>query len=367
MNAEEDDRLEQLLLKYRILAAQPPKERIVSHERPAVLCWRTGILVAAAIVCAGAIAATVGVRIRQYYFEGRGADGNYYFHTEDSKATYRDANGVEKPVIGKTFGEVILKSKDPNRAVDVERTQKDLEEVDLLRQQDRRELVGVVDVKATGCLFRTLVYKYTLSDGRTMTIRENELPLASRRTPDQMQKDREEVARLRQQERRELVGVMDTQMESNLFRVCQYKYVLADGRELTFTESDPELPPPTWVPGSEQISEIWRLRRLKQGEFLGYHDRQILGKTITFETYVFTLSDGMKVTHSVGEVKGQRINLTDADREELRRLREANRGEDLGVEVSEVKGRTFSFRRERFILSDGTEVIQSRGEPTGSR
>ena len=325
-------------------------------------------MVTAAIVCAGAIAATVGVTIRQYYFEGRGADGNYYFHTEDSKATYRDANGVEKPVIGKTFGEVIIKSKDPNRAVDVERTQKDLEEVDLLRQQDRRELMGVVDVTVTDCLFRTLVYKYTLSDGRTMTIRENELPLASRRTPDQMQKDREEVARLRQQERRELVGVMDTQMEGNLFRVCQYKYTLADGRDLIFTESDPELPPvPAWVPSSEQISEIWRRRRLKQGEFLGYHDTQVLGKTITFETYVFTLDDGTKVTHSVGEVKGKRINLTDADREELRKLRETNRGEDLGTEVSEVRGRTFSFKRERFILSDGTEVIWSKGEPTHSQ
>ena len=155
--------------------------------------------------------------------------------------------------------------------------------------------------------------------------------------------------------------------EGNLFRVCQYKYTLADGRERIVAESDPELPPPAWVPSPEQIAEIWGLRGLKQGEFLGYQDRQILGKTITFETYIFTLSDGMKVTHSVGEVKGQRINLTDADREELRKLRETNRGEDLGTEVSEVRGRTFSFKRERFILSDGTEVIWSKGEPTHSQ
>jgi hypothetical protein len=200
-----------------------------------------------------------------------------------------------------------------------------------------------------------------------MTMNENELPPEAQRTADQIQKDREEVARLRQQERRELIGVRDTQMESNLFRVCQYKYVLADGRALTFTESDPELPPPAKVPSSEQIWEIWRLRRLKQGEFLGFLDRQVLGKTIAFETYIFTLSDGRAVTHSVGEVKGKRINLTDADREELRKLREANQGEDLSVEVSEVKGRTFSFKGERFILSDGTEVIWSKGEPKGGQ
>jgi hypothetical protein len=117
------------------------------------------------------------------------------------------------------------------------------------------------------------------------------------------------------------------------------------------------------VPSSEQIGEIWRHRRLRQGEFLGYHDRQVLGKVITFETYVFTLDDGTKVTHSVGEVKGKRINLTAADREELRKLREANRGEDLGTERSEMRGREFSFRKERFILSDGTEVIWAKGEP----
>jgi len=364
----EDRQIEQLLLKYRI-PAMPPKERIVSPEHRAILCGRTGILVAAAaMVCAGAIMARMGGTIRRYYFGGRGTDGSYHFRTEESNVTYRDANGMEQPVIGASRSEVIITPNDPNRPMDVERTQDDLEEVDLLRQWDTRELVRVVDLKVTGNFFRILVYKYTLPDGRTMTMNENELPPEAQRTADQIQKDREEVAQLRQQERRELVGVTDTLREGNLFRVCQYKYTLADGRELIFTESDPELPPvPAWVPGPEQIGEIWGLRGLKQGEFLGYQDREVLGKTITFETYIFTLSDRMKVTHSVGEVKGKRINLTAADHEELRKLREANRGEDLGIQQSEVRGRTFSFKRERFILSDGTEVIRSKGEPADSQ
>ena len=166
---------------------------------------------------------------------------------------------------------------------------------------------------------------------------------------------------------KELVGVADTLKEGNLFRVCRYKYTLADGRKRIVAENDPELPPPVWVPSPEQVGEIWRLRGLKQGEFLGDQDKQILGKTITFETYIFTLSDGMKVTHSVGEVKGKRINLIAADHEALRKLEEANRGEYLGTEMSEVRGRKFSFRRERFVHSDGTEVIQSKGEPMDSQ
>jgi len=364
----EDRQIEQLLLKYRILGA-PPKERIVSPEHRAILCGRTGVLVAAAaMVCAGAIMARMGGTIRKYSFGGRGTDGSYHFRTEEPNATNGDANRRKKPVIGTSRSEVIIRPNDPNRPMDVEQTQNDLEEVDLLRQWDMRELVRVVDLKVTGSFLRILVYKYTLPDGRTMTMRENELPMEAQRTPDQVQKDYDKVAQLRQQERRELVGVTDTLREGNLFRVCQYKYTLADGRELIFTESDPELPPvPAWVPSPEQIGEIWGLRGLEQGEFLGYQDRQVLGKTITFETYIFTLSDGTKVTHSVGEVKGRRINLTAADREELRKLEEANRGEDLGVEVSEVRGRKFSFRGERFILSDGTEVIQSRGEPADSQ
>jgi hypothetical protein len=47
--------------------------------------------------------------------------------------------------------------------------------------------------------------------------------------------------------------------------------------------------------------------------------------------------------------------------EESRRLREAGPGEDLGPHEETVEGRVFSFKRERYFLSDGTEVIWSYG------
>jgi hypothetical protein len=48
---------------------------------------------------------------------------------------------------------------------------------------------------------------------------------------------------------------------------------------------------------------------------------------------------------------------------EFRRLREAGPGEDLGNYEDTVEGRVFSFKRERYFLSDGTEVTYSVGTP----
>jgi len=44
-------------------------------------------------------------------------------------------------------------------------------------------------------------------------------------------------------------------------------------------------------------------------------------------------------------------------------LRDAGPGEDLGTHEETVEGRVFSFKRERYVLGDGTEVIWSVGTP----
>jgi len=52
-----------------------------------------------------------------------------------------------------------------------------------------------------------------------------------------------------------------------------------------------------------------------------------------------------------------------AQLEEFRRLKKAGPGEDLDIYEETVEGRVFSFKRERYFLSDGTEVIWSVGKP----
>ncbi len=52
---------------------------------------------------------------------------------------------------------------------------------------------------------------------------------------------------------------------------------------------------------------------------------------------------------------------------EFRQLKKAGPGEDLGTYEETVEGRVFSFKRERYFLSDGTEVIWSVGLPKDSQ
>ncbi len=339
-------------LRRRILTKLERKQTMSLKGKP----WKATLAVAA-LIGGGAIAAAVGVKVYRYHFEGRGADGAYHFSGQRETLYESPKSGLS--MVQKSG--VSITSDDPN--FDVEQTRKDLEEIAVLRQQDVRELVGVVETEVNGHFHRTCRFKYTLSDGRTMTMGEGEPDSLARRTPEQIEKDHEEIAQLREQGKRELVRVTDTQIEGDLYRTCSYEYVLADGRTMSVGESDPELPPPAYPLGTDKIEEIWRLRRLKQGDYLGYSNRDVQGRTFTFETYVLTLADGTVVTHAVGEPKGFKARLTEADWEEFRSLRDAEEGEDLGTEEKEVLGRMFSFKRQRYILSDGTEFIWSTGKP----
>jgi len=49
--------------------------------------------------------------------------------------------------------------------------------------------------------------------------------------------------------------------------------------------------------------------------------------------------------------------------EEFRQLRKAGPGEYLGSSEQAVEGRVFTFKREKYLLSDGTEIIWSVGTP----
>jgi hypothetical protein len=323
--------------------------------------WKVAAVIAI-VTGVGAIATAVGVKVYRYHFEGRGRDGEYHFSTEPEviyKRTYLDPNGAERTYTVTHSGWVSVGAAN---ATDAEQAGKDLEEIALLRQQDARELVGVVETEVNGHLHRTFRYKYVLSDGRTRTIGESEPGKNEPLSPEQIDEDREQIDFLREKGERELIKIIDSEVEGELHRTCIYKYILADGREKSVGGSDPELAKPVTELSTEQINEIWRLRRLEKGDFLGYEDKQVQGQTFTFETYIFTLADGSVVTHGVGEPKGLKTSLTQLDWEELHELMEARIGEDLGVVEKEFNGRLFVFKRQRFILGDGTEVIWSNGQ-----
>jgi hypothetical protein len=323
----------------------------------------------AIVIGAAAIATAVGVRVYQivYRFEGQGRDGAYHFSTQPKviyQKTYQDANGAERGYVVTRRRSATVSGGD---ATDAEQARRDLGEIALLRQRDARELVGVIETEVNGHLHRTFRYRYVLSDGRTKTIGEGERDEDEPMIAAQIDQDREQISLLREKGERELTKVIDTEVGGELYRTCTYKYILADGRERTVGEADPELVQPAKPLSTKQIEEIWRLRRLKKGDFLGYEDKQVQGQTFTFDTYMFTLSDGTVVIHGVGEPKGLKTRLTQTDWEEFRNLLQAGAGEDFGIVEKEFKGRVFIFKRQRFVLSDGTEVIWSVGTPKDER
>jgi hypothetical protein len=118
---------------------------------------------------------------------------------------------------------------------------------------------------------------------------------------EQTRRDLEEIDRLRQQNIRRLRAVTDTETNAGLHRAFLYEYTLSNGRTFCGNEGDP------------------------------------------------------------GDKDG--TGLTTAQWNEFHQLRRAGKGQDAGTQEKEVKGHLFSFRRQRFILSDGTEVIQSEGRP----
>ncbi len=326
--------------------------------------WKIAAVIAALVCTAAAATAVVGVKIRQYYFQGQGKDGEYFFRSEREtvfEKTYQDANGVMVGVRS-TGGSLASFGADDANGMTIEQMQRELEETELLRQQDIRELVSVTDMDVNGNVWRVFTFKYVLANGRTRTANEGDPDRKEPPSPEQIEKDVEEAARLRAQGVRDVVGVIDTEVEGQTHRTIECRYVLSDGREFEIGEADPALTPPTKPLSEGLVDEIWRLKLLGQAETLEPIEQAMYGKTFVFERHLCTLADGTVATLSVGKVKGAKTNLTEADYKELRGLIDTNAGEFLGAYEQMVRGKVFAFERKRYTLSDGTQVIRASGK-----
>jgi hypothetical protein len=316
--------------------------------------WKTIVLLAG-LLCAAAAATELVLQVRHYYFEGRSSDGSYHF-AADQRTPYEST------------GTIISSGGKELDAAAIEQKRRDLEEIDVLRQRDARELVGVIDTAINGkSSFRTFQYKYVLADGRTETMGEGGSEPGPGVSPAQRERDQQEIAGLRQRGAREITQVLDTDLAGQLQRTLICRYVLSDGREQSVGEGDPALPAPSRTLTPEQLREMWRLVKLKQGKFLGTVSTALYGQTFIFQRYSFELSDGTVVNWSDGRPEGEKRELTDSDWKELRDLTAAHRGETLGTYEEVLRGKLFKFTRVKYVLSDGTEVIRSPGEPSSEK
>ncbi len=325
--------------------------------------WKTAALLLGLLAVAGVATevARVALQSNRVRFKGRASDGSYHFSTEvvstneDGSVSVREGPG---PIFGSSEREL--------SPAEIEQKRKDLEEIETLRRQGAGELVGMFDTWVNGRAFhRTYQFRYVLADGRAIDMGEDKLDAIGNRPDAQLQE--QQIAELRQRGQREVDKIADMEFNGQILRSLVCRYTLPDGREVSVGEGDPNLSPPTNFLTSEQLQEMLRLVELKQGTFLGTNQTQAFGKTFIFKKYLYQLADGTVVTQAEGEPQVSKTILNDSDWVELRNLMGRHAGTPLAAYTNSVKGKLFEFAPVRYVLSDGTEVISSPGTVGSTR
>jgi hypothetical protein len=309
--------------------------------------WKTAALLLG-LLGAAALATEVIIQVHHCYFEGKVKDGPYIFAIKSENAGTNEV--------------MYMTGVSPEGGLDaagIEQQRKDFEEVAALRERNAREIIRVTDTAVKGNPpVRMFLYKYVLADGRPWVSNEGELEAA----------EEQQIASLRQRGQREILKVSVVEFGGQRARTLSCRYVLSNGRAVTESEADPEQPAER--PGSVHLTSVQWMElyqaSLEKGEFLGSTQVQVHGRTVTLQRYSFKLSDGTVVTRSVGQLDASKRDVSAPQWQELNRLSAANKGEMLGTYEEDVRGKPFKFTRVKYVLSDGTEVIQSIGKPSSS-
>ena len=163
----------------------------------------------------GAIS-VVGVNIGRYYYKGKTDDGHHIFYSGDLETVV---------------------TMDDNEVTDVDQTRRDLEEIEHLRQQDKRELLKVEITMTDGTLEqRVHVYKYVLSDGRIIDMREGVHGGAYALSEALW----EEWCRLKKAGSGEDLGTYEETVEGCVISFKRERYFLSDGTEIIWSVGTPK-------------------------------------------------------------------------------------------------------------------------------
>ncbi len=182
----------------------------------------------AALVCLGAGAITaVGVNIGKVYYRGKSADGTaHIFYSEGGQGG---------------LGEGFI-TMDANGVTDVEQTRRDLEEMKILSQQGKKELLKVKETRIGTYRLKTHEYRYQLSDGRTKDMGEaaDGMPVYSQEQWKGFSPQLKESRRLREAGPGEDLGTHEETVEGRVFSFKREKYILGDGSEVIWSVGTPK-------------------------------------------------------------------------------------------------------------------------------
>jgi len=181
-----------------------------------VRSWKYAAVIA--LICTGVVAATaVGVKIHKYYSIGKDETG-YLLRSEDGRTVTNIPDSW---------------ADNPEHAVQVK------EELDILKQQDNRKLVGVHEYNVNGQLDnRWLLYEYNLSDGQKIEVGE--------RDPDDNGQGIIVGERLKEVDQlwheqldteywQDFITTEEKQVYGSVFSFTKWKLVLSDGTEVIYS------------------------------------------------------------------------------------------------------------------------------------
>jgi hypothetical protein len=195
--------------------AKPDTKRPPALRR--IIMNSTWIKLATAAVIVIAAGVVVGINIGQYFYMGKD-DGGHHFISDDGQS---------------------IVTMDDAEVTDVEQARNDLQEMKLLSDQGKRELVRVIEIRANGHLERRLFsYKYRLSDGRTREMGEAATENAGQWTLTDAQ--HKEMGQLKESGSGENLGTYEDQVMNRKFEFKQQRYVLSDGTEVIWSIGEPK-------------------------------------------------------------------------------------------------------------------------------
>ncbi len=115
--------------------------------------------------------------------------------------------------------------------------------------------------------------------------------------------------------------------------------------------------------------ELDLLKQRGDGELISVIEKEVNGKLISrYLRFKYVLADGREIKSGELDPDFKRTGtLTEAQEEEIVNLLRTDKYVTIGHEKKEVRGRMLCFERNQFVLSDGTEVIWSRGTPEDDR
>jgi len=211
----------------KVLAAHEdisPTTSTVNRSKARGTIMRISISKIAAIALIGigiGVVSAVAVNAVHYYYLGKDDTGHHRFASSDGQS---------------------MVTMDDFKGMNLEQARRDIEEMKLLAEQGRRELVKVVRIDVNGEMERKmLVYKYRLADGRTREI--GEIPPGNAGGGTLTGPQHEELMRLKDAGPGRDLGRYDEDIMGHTFVFARQQFVLSDGTEVIWAAGTPKHTP----------------------------------------------------------------------------------------------------------------------------